>query len=371
MPLKVFPWISVKGTPYECGLQHGTQTQTLVLKQTKFYFDLWKRLWGVERAKVLEQCRKLVPVIGEYNTDMLEELEGIAKGADLPLEEIVALNSRAELGYAFNPVSAPESAACCTSLAALPEVTKDGHTLIGQNREYWSGIYDQLIVLEIQQKGKPNIVTTTEAGVIGSPGMNSAGIGLCGNGLLSNLDSFTQRPPFWLLLRAILNADTFSNAIRAVVSTKLGISGNFVIAHRDGEAIDLEVTPKDVGFLYPEDGIISHSNHFLFFSNREDIVDMFKAIAPDSLFRCERAQRLLAKDRGHIDVNSFQRVFRDHFSYPHSLCRHLDPQDTTARQSTTIESVIMDLEEQAIFLAEGPPCQHEYIKLSPESLKGN
>jgi len=359
----MFPLVSVRGTPSECGLQYGSITRGLLCKQIEFYFDLWKRLWGAQRTNVLEQCHKLIPIIGEYDADILEELEGIAKGAEVSLEEVVALNARYELNWACSLVPTAESQPC-TILAALPEVTKSGHTLMGENWDFRPRVHDCLIVLEIRQRGKPSIMTITEAGQIGVMGMNSAGLGLCGNGLVSSLDSFNEsRLPIWLLKRSVLNAGSFSDAIKAVMNTKVGVSLNFLIGHQAGEVIDLEVTPKDVGFLHAEDGILAHSNNFLALANRPDILDVMKTTLPDTLFRFERARHLLAKDHGHIDIGSFQRVFRDHFSYPNSICRHSDPRQDETRQLATIQSLIMDLENRTLFVAEGPPCENEYIKL--------
>ncbi|HEX76934.1 MAG TPA: hypothetical protein G4O03_00735 [Dehalococcoidia bacterium] len=367
MALKLFPVVSVKGKPFDCGLQHGSQAREQIRRNVDLYFDLWGALWGAKRPEVLERCRKFVPVIGEYDADILEELEGVARGADLSLEEIIALNARYELVWAQS-LSPQHGSDGCTSVAALPQVTKDGHTLLGQNWDYKPRFQGLSIILEVEQETKPNLVTQTEAGIIGFKGMNSAGVGVCVNGLVSNRDRFDPRTPFLIMMRGILNADSFSRALKAVLGTKATVSGNLLIAHRDGEVIDLEVTPEDVGFLYEEGGILAHSNHFVAFTNREDLIDTFKPAIPDTLFRIHRARRLMELDKGHIDVDSFQRMFKDHFSYPNSICRHADARDEEPRQLATLSSVIMDLEERALYMTEGPPCQNEYRKLSPPSL---
>jgi len=253
----------------------------------------------------------------------------------------------------------------CTSVAALPEVTKDGHTLIGMNWDYAPVLEELCLVLEIEQTGKPKVVIVTEAGLIGMKGMNSAGLGLCVNGLVTNQDKFDAKVPFFVMLRSALNAENFARSLQAVMRAKLAVSGNLLFAHRDGEAIDLEVTPEDIGIVHAEGGILTHSNHFLTFTNRTDLKDMFRRLIPNTLFRYHRARRLLELDRGHIDVSSFKRVFSDHFSYPDSICWHVNPKDDELSQIETVNSVIMNLTEGVIYLAEGNPCQNEYVKLSP------
>jgi isopenicillin-N N-acyltransferase-like protein len=368
MTLPKLPVISVKGKPFECGRQYGSQARKQIRKNLELYFDLWKALWGIKRSEVVKRCAGLIPVIGGYDADILEELEGIAKGADVSLEEILALNARYELVFSQSAVQQLAKGGC-TSVTALPQATKNGHTLIGQNWDYKPRFQELSLILEVEQEGKPKIITHTEAGIICHKGMNSAGLGICLNALVSNRDKSEPTVPFLIMARGILNADSFSRAMMAVLSARVAVSFNFLIAHRDGEAIDLEVSPVDVGFLHPEGGILTHSNHFIALTNREDLIDMFKAVAPDTLFRAHRARQLLEAEKGQIDVGSFQRVFKDHFSYPNSICRHADPRNEEPQQLATLSSVIMDLTAGIFYFTEGVPCQNEYHKLTPQLMR--
>ena len=360
------PVISVKGKPFERGKQYGSQAQALIQKNLELYFDLWGSLWGAKRPEVLKHCSSLVPVIGEYDAEILEELRGIAKGSGLSIEEIVALNARYEMVFAQSAVA--EAGGGCTSIAAMPTVTRNGHTFLGQNWDYKERFQGLSVILEVEPEGGPNIVMHTEAGTMAHKGMNSAGLGICLNALVSSRDKFEATTPFLIVGRAILAADSFSRAVRAVLNAKVTVSFNFLIAHRDGEAIDLEISPIDVGFLHPNDGILTHSNHFIALNNRPDMIDVFKATAPDTLFRAERARRLIDLERGKIDAGSFQRVFRDHFSYPNSICRHVDTREEEPRHLATLSSAIMDLTARAFYLTEGTPCQNAYYKVAPKCL---
>ena len=359
--------ISVRGKPFDCGWQHGSQAREQIRTNVDLYFKLWQDLWGAKRSQVLKQCRRLIPVIGEYDAAILEELEGVARGAELSLEEIVALNARYELIWAPS-ITPPPGGDGCTSMAALPRITRDNHTILGQNWDYKIRFQGRSIILEVEQEAKPNLVIHTEPGIIGFMGMNSVGLGVCLNALASNQDRFEPRTPFLIMIRGLLNADSFSDALKAVIGTSAACSGNLLIAHRDGEAIDLEVTPEDVEPIYAEGDIITHSNHFLAPNHRENLIDTFKPTAPDTLFRFHRARQLLKLNKGNIDIGDFKRVFKDHFSYPNSICRHVDTRDEGPKQLTTLSSVIMDLEERTLYMTEGPPCQNEYYQLSPQSL---
>jgi isopenicillin-N N-acyltransferase-like protein len=282
------------------------------------------------------------------------------------VEEIVALNARYEMTFAQS--AAVGTGDGCTSMAAMPAVTKNGHTILGQNWDYKERFLGLSVILEMEQDGKPNIVTHTEAGVLIHKSMNSAGLGICINALVSSRDKFEATTPLFVVVRSALNADSLSRAVKAVLNARVTASFNILIAHRDGEAIALEVSPVDVGFLHPEGGIITHSNHFIALINRPDMVDVFKATAPDTLLRADRARRLIEEERGNIDVGSFKRVFRDHFSYPNSICRHVDTREEEPRHLATLSSAIMDLTSRAFYLTEGAPCQNEYYRVTPKIL---
>ncbi|MFQ5875654.1 MAG: C45 family autoproteolytic acyltransferase/hydrolase, partial [Dehalococcoidia bacterium] len=217
MTLQLVSVISVKGKPFDCGRQYGSQAREQIRKNVDLYFDLWGALWGAKRPEVLKRCKGLVPVIGEYDADILEELEGVARGADLSLEEIVALNARYELVFTLS-LAPQRGSSGCTSVAALPQVTKDGHTILGQNWDYKPRFQGLNIILEVEQEGKPNLVTQVEAGILAHRGMNSAGVGICLNALVSNQDRLEPTTPFLIVARGILNADSFSQALKAVLN---------------------------------------------------------------------------------------------------------------------------------------------------------
>ena len=367
MSIGKLPVVTTKGKPFARGQQYGKQAKKLVQRNVEVYFDMWRSLWNAGRPEILKKSRELVPVIGDYDVEILEEMEGIAKGAGLSLEEIVAINARYEINFSFG-LSCRQVGEGCTSVIALPPVTKGGHTIIGQNWDWLTRFQEFNVILQEERDSGPNVVTQTEAGILAHRGMNSAGVGVCFNGLASSRDSFGQTVPFLLILRGVLNAENYTQSLQAVMRANCTLSANYAIAARGGQAIDLEVSPIEVGCVYPEGGILTHSNHFLALGNRHDFTDVLKRIYPDTLHRFQRARQLLDPERGHINIDSFQSVFSDHFSYPQSICRHPDPKAEGIKQWATLFSMIMDLDEPALYIAEGVPCKNQYHKITPSIL---
>ncbi len=261
----------------------------------------------------------------------------------------MAINARSELLF----VTLGE----CTALGVTPEASAEGSVLIGQNWDLNPAAKDTLIILNIQQPPKPDVIAVTEAGLIGKAGMNSEGIGLVTN-LLVCRDMNRIGVPRMVINRGILNASTMSDALRAVVLAGRSSSSNYLIGHRDGEIIDLEAAPHAIHALYPEQGLIGHTNHFV--APREDLLSYGELPLPDSLFRYRRLNRLLRLPTSGIEVEDIKNVFRDHFSYPDSICRHANPRDRRSDQWETVMSIIVDLTHCRLIFTRGQPCQNEY-----------
>jgi isopenicillin-N N-acyltransferase-like protein len=84
---------------------------------------------------------------------------------------------------------------------------------------------------------------------------------------------------------------------------------------------------------------------------------------PDSPFRLERLREAVARARPELAIETFQRAFADHANYPSGVCCHPDARLGYHDQSATVASVLMDLDERALWLADGHPCTAPYRRL--------
>ena len=351
--------ISVDGRPKERGFQYGTLAKALIQRNIETYKIQFKRFTKLDWGSITAETAGWIPIIREYDTEIMDEIEGIASGAERPVEEIVALNARYE--FAISPLAGRFSREC-TAFAATPDSASTDDVILGENWDFRSKFKETCVILHIKQSGgKPDIVTHLEAGTVAHKGFNSSGLGLCITALLSDRDRATPGVPLVsVVARGVLNSKTIRDAIHAVAKAKRSASINYMIAHSGGEAIDLEVTPDDIGILHPDDGIITHSNNFLL---NFDLKDAGKIVFPDSPIRWNRMKRLLMRPR-RLTISAIRRVTSDHFDYPNSICRHPDPRLHPDDQFETITSVVMDLSAGKFYLTEGNPCKERY-KLAP------
>jgi isopenicillin-N N-acyltransferase-like protein len=325
------------------------------------YDRIFESYAGWDWARVTEHAQGYVPAIETYRGHLLEEMRGIADGADLAWDDVLALNVRTEVMFA---AVARASAAGCTAVVALPESTAAGQTLLAQNWDWKPEAADNLVVLEARPDSGPSFVTVVEAGLLAKTGLNSAGIGLVTNALVSDEDRGEPGVPYHVILRAILESDRVSRALLAITRHRRASSANYLIAHRDGEAVNVEAAPGDYARVFidfPRAGPYGHTNHFV--CPRFDLKDVELWNGPGSLLRLRRAERLLEERQGALDIVGLQEVLSDHFSYPDSVCAHSDPSLPPVEQYVTLFSIIMDLDAASLWLATGNPCQSQYHRL--------
>ena len=173
---------------------------------------------------------------------------------------MIAVNCRTEILY--GSLGGTQPATECTTVVALPEATRDGNMLVGKNWDWRNQTVESVVVLRIRQRNKPALVMIVEAGMVGRDGFNEHGVMVCGNPLVSNEDRGKVGVPIPILRRRILHSRHYYEAIDSLVRAPRGASGNYLIAHRDGVAIDFETTPDNVYVVYPERGLLTHANHF-------------------------------------------------------------------------------------------------------------
>ena len=350
----MFPIVEVKGTPYECGWQHGKTVSELIQKNIEAYLRLFEFHANLDPVAAKRKAEKYISVVENFDVNFISEMQGIADGAGVSLCEIMMLNARTEL-LSATPLHE------CTSIAVLPPASTLSHTWLAQNWDWLHFTKGKTVLLKIAQVNKPEITMVIEAGQIGKMGFNDTGLGLCHNAL--QIDYHSIGIPFIILCRMILNSYQLSDAIQTLCVSKRAASGNYLIAHKDGFAIDVEVTPDDVDFFEPTNNILIHSNHFL--SPRFRAFDHgLKSGGWDSLVRRQRAQTILELDYGSINLMSIIKVQRDLGCGTSSICvSHNEDAPELARWST-LAGIIMNLSSMEMYIAPGKPSETEYIKIT-------
>lgn len=359
------PHIELTGTPHQRGVAYGDAAASRVRRSVEAYRSVFSALAGWDWDRVVDEAMRYEPAIEAFGPSYLEEMKGIAEGADLEYGDILAINTRTEVMFAAKARKATGRGEC-SAFGVLPSRSADGHLLIGQNWDWLVHCFDTVVILEVEQEDLPNYLTVVEAGLLAKTGMNSAGLGVVTNALVTTDDRGEPGIPYHVMLRALMDATTLSAALATLQAGNRSSSANYLIGHRDGVCLDVEAAPGDfsrIFLLQPDDGMLLHTNHFI--SPRFDGTDVSIWAMPDSPVRLQRLQSLVDGHAEPIDVQTVGAWLGDHVNYPAGVCCHPDTTLPETEQDATVVSAIMDVTEGRMWIADGHPCTAPFRVLEP------
>jgi isopenicillin-N N-acyltransferase-like protein len=160
----------------------------------------------------------------------------------------------------------------------------------------------------------------------------------------------------------MLDCASLGDAVQCALGMPRGGAANLLLAHAEGEILNLELTARDADFSYGDARWLVHANHFE--SPRLRCGDLALATSRSTLVRAARARRLLsaAATRGTIGLDDYRTILADHAHGAYAICRHPVPSEPPLQQTTTCASLVMNLSAQTLYLTSGQPCTAEYAE---------
>ena len=360
-----FPLISVSGTPRERGVQYGTAARDRVRLSCAMYAGTLDQL-GLDESAKAKLIDGFLDEIGRFEPNYVEEMKGIAEGAEVRLSDIVMLNARTEVVAKARldratqaKVPADEG---CTGAVILPSASSDGQLIHGQNWDWRAQCADTAVVLRVSREDGPDFLTFVEAGGLARSGLNAAGISITANYLESHLDHQQVGVPLVCLRRKVLEQEHVSAAFRAVASAPKACSNNMMIAFAEGFALDFECAPNEAFLVYPDRGMIVHANHFTSPVALSKLVDRGVTRFPDTLYRDWRVREILDA-AGKPGMDDMKRAFADSFAAPYSVCRPSVP-TPDGDVMATVASIVMIPAKGIMDVAPMPASGARYTRYS-------
>ena len=347
-------FVHLEGTPEQIGFQHGyllaaeiaDTLNVLKLESThptgrdwQFFRDASKNM--------------LWPHIDpEYQQELTAIAEGArAKGVDIDVWDIVAMNAEMELSEYYVPwlnkqqhaQNAPHLSAQgnCSAFIATGSYTKDGKIVIAHSN--WSSYADGsrwVMVFDIVPKGGHRILMDGLPGVITSNddfGINDAGIMSTETTIAQfagwNVDG---KPEFMRSRKALQYAGSIDEYVAVMKDgNNGGYANDWLIGDRKtGEIAYLELGLKNTPLWRTKDGYFMSSN---FPRDPKLIKEETEGFNPNNLAssmnaRHRRGDALIAQNKGSIDTTFAEHFLSDHVdSYTgqvdpaeRSLCGHVD-----------------------------------------------
>jgi isopenicillin-N N-acyltransferase-like protein len=208
-------------------------------------------------------------------------------------------------------------------------------------------------VLRVAHADGRKLATLTEAGMLAKIGLNDRGFGVCLNILRSVDDGQAPGMPVHVLLRHLLSCAGVDEGVALARSMRHGASSNILTADASGAAASLELSPREVAVIEPENGTLAHTNHYL------DVAQGTHAATLSALATTEqrlaRAKAYAAKaPLGREDV---QALLCDESEGVESVCRSPDPALPEEARMESVAGVVMDLDARTMWIAPDVPAR--------------
>jgi isopenicillin-N N-acyltransferase-like protein len=366
----MFPIIDVAGAPRERGIAYGKRAADRIARSIENYARLFAYC-GLAWKDVQARAVPYRPVIARIAPGLTEEIAGIAEGCGAAETEILALNARTEiLPPTYPSPPSPDMQAMlarnaregvglqydwaeCTALAVLPDASRDGHTLLGQNWDWLGCQREALVVLRVTEEDGRRLMTLTEAGMLAKIGLNDRGFGVCLNILRSVDDGQAAGLPVHVLLRHLLSCGDVASAIATARSLKHGASSNVLTADAAGHAASLELSPREVAVIAPSNGTLAHTNHYFDAAQGMHAATLSPLATTEQRLAC--AQRYAAKPP--LAREDVQALLCDESEGFESVCRSPDPSLDADVRMESVAGVVMDLDARTMWIAPDVPAR--------------
>ena len=361
--IEPFPLIEISGPPFSRGVEYGQKAVERIRKGTTHYLSQLDDL-SLDAAGVAALVRDYLPVIEQFEPAYVEEMRGIAKGADVPFEDVVLLNARTEILKLARPevrarLRTPDEPDGCTGVVVLPPATASGRLIHAQNWDWKRECVDTAVVLRVRRDDGPDLLTFTEAGALGRSGFNAIGVAITANYLESDRDYRRVGVPLALIRRKVLECEHVALAMRVVYCTRKSAANNMIVSHCGGVAIDFECAPDETFQVHPEQGLLVHANHFVSPVALGKLKDTGVANTPCSLYRDIRVRDLLRPEIGAISKDAVKAALFDNFAEPWSVCRP-PRRNLSNNLSATVAMIVMEPAEGIMEVAPLPSLNKQF-----------
>jgi len=359
-----FVHIQARGSYRELGRAVGEGARDAIHASVAFFRDNFIAMTqgrlsfaAAERLALAyaEEARRWTPL-------HLEELEGVAEGAGLPLSELLVPNCAEEFtasevveGDRRAPApGGPHSGDLCTAVG----VAAGGRHVIGHNMDWYVVDAPNNVLFDLTVPDGTRLM-----GIAGAPyllmlGMTSHGVGNVSNSVHSN-DNRVGVPNAFVRRACLEGASLEAARDRGLLAARARGTNHF-LADTQGRLWDVETSAAASAFRdHTAAGYMAHTNHYI----AAEMAPFEAVTYEESPIRLATAEGILAEGiaRGDDPVELVARALRCHEPAPEqAICGHPDESEPLAERGMTVGSMICDLDERRIYVCAGPPCENPY-----------
>ncbi|MFP4581006.1 MAG: C45 family autoproteolytic acyltransferase/hydrolase [Candidatus Sumerlaeia bacterium] len=249
--------LTVSGSHYEMGKEIGLYYKEQIRMLGPGFESMAALAGGVDaqalHRRAIEMAKALAP-------EDLDEIRGIADGAELPYETVLFVN----LFY-----SIMEGKMACRQIAAWDDETEDGRLLHARNLDWHDYPGKPLtrnhVILTLRPDGGKAMTLLTWPGYVGAlTGSNEAGLTMAFNKLKgSQAKGEKAEATFFTIKRALRDCDSLDKAIELFEKSTPLDNGSILISdNRARTAAVIETYQGEVGVRRAREDMIGNANHY-------------------------------------------------------------------------------------------------------------
>jgi isopenicillin-N N-acyltransferase-like protein len=373
----MFPIFDLSAEPFTRGLRHGQLARAQVTGSVRCYAALFASC-GIDWPKAQRRAARFRDIIEGCGGGMIEELEGIAAGSGFHINEILALNCRTEilpptfLGMEqVNTDAAREKNAAlglfdmgeCTSVAVAGTRCADGQTRVAQNWDWIGYQRKNVIGLRVMREGWPDYLTLTEAGILAKIGVNEHGVAVGLNILRATNDREQLGIPVHIFQRLALDCKDVEAVLTLARSLLFAASSNAILGDSSGRVTSLEYSPGGVAAIEPDQGVVTHTNHFCDLKLAEKQAPLTQMLTTEPRLECADAH--VARWPDQITDEHLEALLRDESGGQYgAICRSPDPALPPELRVESVFGVVINCSTREMLVAPDVPSRVDFERIS-------
>jgi isopenicillin-N N-acyltransferase like protein len=283
-----------------------------------------------EREQALQVAARHLPILGERDPELHDELVGISRGANLDVEQVVVLNQHTALrDPSASTLDDPGGA------TAIYTHGDDG-PLLGQtvDMQASAGRFVRMIAIRSPERRRETLCFTV-TGCLGIAGLGHAGVAVTTNHLSCTDVKVGLAWP--AVVRQLLDAPDADAALARLRAAPRGSGHHFMIA--DGHRFYGVECSGQLDVLTQKGARAAHlhTNHCF-----DPVLRQRERVSPRSstFARLNMATTLYAQQRP-TTLEALWDLLGSHEGYPRSICSHLDEDEGEAAAAVTCGRMLM------------------------------
>lgn len=291
----------VSGSPRERGGQYGRRFKDGV--HAFLDNEIYRPFASSSRDELLQYAGRCAKAIEQYSPIIMEELEGMAEGTGLKLEEHVLLTLHEEL-YHRGVLPKIEH---CTVLAAGPPDTADGNAYVGQTWDWMASVYGLSQMLLWKRPEGPSVLAYAYPGLWVGAGLSSAGLAFGWTSAWDKEGIGGPRVgiPSYVFIAHLLYQESLEAAVEEARRAKPAGWFTTVWVDGQGKMANIESTPTELAIEMGGGRMARHT-----YGSRQ-ITRTPSGQPVQHTPKCRRMQELLDSGQGKLDRSTLQSFFAD------------------------------------------------------------